>query len=179
MQHQDQEVVSVYLSLGSNQGNSPKRVTDALNSLSKSYPEAFQHSALYLTSPVGSGVLGNFVNAACSFKTAIDPKTLFHQLESIEKNLGKISKPKLSPRPIDIDLILYGSLSYQDATLTIPHPHWLERLFVLVPLSELLSSILLHREEGTIFISIKEQIQKAQALYPDQLIRRLDSESHV
>lgn len=104
--------------------------------------DRIETSQFYRSSPVGCATSQNFfVNAVCRFKTNLDPKTLLKHLQRIEKKLGKIPKPKDAPRPIDIDILFYGSLSYKDEELEIPHPHWHSRLFVLVPLNELTSKI--------------------------------------
>ena len=45
---------------------------------------------------------------------------------------------RFGPRPIDIDILLYGDRRVETSlTLTIPHPRLADRAFVLVPLAEI------------------------------------------
>jgi 2-amino-4-hydroxy-6-hydroxymethyldihydropteridine diphosphokinase len=90
---------------------------------------------------------GFFVNAVCCFQTTLSPKQLLVELQKIEGDLGKGTKPKNASRFIDIDILFYGKEVYQDEKLEIPHPRWKERLFVLVPLAELTPVIHLHNKQ--------------------------------
>src|ERR1700722_4260993 len=103
-------------------------------------------SGLYLTTPVSSIPQGDFLNAAMRLTTTLSPLALFDSLEEIEAHLGKEKKSKEAPRLIDLDLISYGNEVLESKRLTLPHPKWKERLFVLKPLSELvdLKEMLMH-----------------------------------
>jgi 2-amino-4-hydroxy-6-hydroxymethyldihydropteridine diphosphokinase len=105
-------------------------------------------SGLYLTTPVSSIPQPDFLNAALKLNTTLPPLDLFDRLEEIERDLGKEKKAKEAPRLIDIDLIFYGNEVLENDKLTLPHPRWKERLFVLKPLSELmdLEEVLKHFE---------------------------------
>ena len=102
-------------------------------------------------------------------ETPLTPKELFDKLQEIEQSLGKTPKPKQMPRPIDFDLLFYGTLVYADSELTIPHPHWRERLFVLVPLSDLTDTLSI---EGESF-KLKDLIQLVGS-QTDQTVSLLD-----
>ena len=78
-----------------------------------------------------------YLNAVCRFETTLSPFELLDALEMIEKALGKRPKPKEAPRVIDLDLIFYGDCQINSPKLTVPHPRWNQRLFVLAPLAEL------------------------------------------
>ena len=41
------------------------------------------------------------------------------------------------PRPIDIDILLYGDQVIESPELVIPHPRLTERAFALIPLAEI------------------------------------------
>jgi len=128
----------VYLALGGNIGDVPATFREVLRLLS-SHPHihSLRSSSFHITSPVSDIPQPDFLNAACSFTTTLSPHDLFDFLQSIEKKLGKVPKPKNAPRCIDIDLLWYNGEEIHDATLEIPHPEWNKRLFVLLPLSEL------------------------------------------
>ena len=126
-------MVEVYLGLGSNLGDREKNIARALELLWGGGRVAAV-SPLYETDPVGlTGPL--FLNAVCLYRTELGPYELLPFIKGIEARLGR--EPGLIPRPIDIDILIYGDLVLKDETLTIPHPRLAERAFVLVPLAEL------------------------------------------
>jgi 2-amino-4-hydroxy-6-hydroxymethyldihydropteridine diphosphokinase len=139
----------IYLGLGSNMGNSIAILTEALQEI-EAFPHLhdFRHSRFYQTSPVSPVVQRDFINAACVFMSPLAPYELLSQLQSIEKRLGKVPKEKIAPRPIDIDILLYGEEWIDSPDLSIPHPGLKERLFVLMPLSDLTDFLLIPKQDG-------------------------------
>jgi 2-amino-4-hydroxy-6-hydroxymethyldihydropteridine diphosphokinase len=134
----------VYLSLGGNIGNSKRVLQRALFQISQApFIELIKWSNFYQTTPVSPIPQREFVNCACHIKTSFSPIKLLEELEKIEKNLGKKTKDKYSPRIIDIDIILFGTIKIDEDRLTIPHKEWKKRLFVLKPLSDLQEIFLL------------------------------------
>ena len=71
--------------------------------------------------------------------TALPPRALLARLQAIEAALGRDRsvEPRWGSRPIDIDIIAYDDRIMAGPELTLPHPHWTERAFVLVPLAEI------------------------------------------
>lgn len=132
----------VYLSLGSNLGNSKKLLESACQSI-RLLPRVteVQVSSVYRSAPISPLPQPDYLNLACSLVTTLDPFTLFTYLEQIEKNLGKIAKPKEAPRKMDIDILYFGNHSLNSEQLIIPHPRIKERLFVLQPLLELTTQL--------------------------------------
>jgi 2-amino-4-hydroxy-6-hydroxymethyldihydropteridine diphosphokinase len=65
------------------------------------------------------------------------------QLQQVERLLGKVDKPKEAPRVIDLDILFFGMEIHRDKKLEIPHPSWMERLFVLIPLSDLVRRLMI------------------------------------
>ncbi len=132
----------VYLSIGSNLGDSVTLVQQALQAIEEiPHIHTMQTSQLYRTSPVSPLFQRDFINAACAFYTTLTPHQLYDALHQIEIALGKKPKPKNHPRLIDIDILLFGSYFHCTEELCIPHPHWKERLFVLIPLLDLTEQI--------------------------------------
>ena len=126
-------MVEVYLGLGSNLGDRAKNIARALELLGER-GRVVAVSSLYETDPVGlAGPL--FLNAVGLYQTELGPQELLSFIKGIEARLGR--KPVLPPRPIDIDILIYGELAIKSESLTIPHPRLAERAFVLVPLAEL------------------------------------------
>lgn len=134
----------VYLGLGSNLDNRLVLLESAFEAIQKlPMCSCFEASKIYETSPVSPIPQGLFLNAACSFLTDLSPFDLLALLQHIETKLGKTPKPKTAPRPIDIDILIFGQKQIDTPTLQIPHPRWQERLFVLLPLLDLTEEILL------------------------------------
>jgi 2-amino-4-hydroxy-6-hydroxymethyldihydropteridine diphosphokinase len=44
---------------------------------------------------------------------------------------------RFGPRPLDVDILLYGDVLLDRPELTLPHPRMRERRFVLAPLAEI------------------------------------------
>lgn len=142
---------SIYLSLGGNEGKVLPRLRKALALLTHQ-PEIanLKTSHFYQTAPVQVDSSAWFVNAVCSFQTSLAPDQVFEITQAIEIQLGKINKPKNASRPIDIDILFYGNQMRNDPPLEIPHPHWKERLFVLIPLKDLTEEVIFLNQEGEI-----------------------------
>jgi 2-amino-4-hydroxy-6-hydroxymethyldihydropteridine diphosphokinase len=98
-------------------------------------------SQFYYTSPVSSIPQEYYINAVCSFYTTYTASELFSHLQAVETELGKVPKAKEAPRVIDLDLLFFGDEIHSDPELQIPHPRWQERLFVLIPLLNLIQEI--------------------------------------
>jgi len=94
-------------------------------------------SSLYETEPVGYLEQPNFLNAVLRSTTYLTPEMLLALVKDVEKALGRVSSFVNAPRPIDIDILFYGTRIISSPRLTIPHPRLEERAFVLVPLAEI------------------------------------------
>lgn len=86
-----------------------------------------------------------FLNAVVVGRTRLEPEALLDRLQGIERRHGRGPHEKWAPRPLDLDLLLYGDRALETPRLTVPHPGLLERPFVLLPLAELLPA---HRVPG-------------------------------
>jgi len=64
---------------------------------------------------------------------------LLHSLQAIEDRQGRrrSASRRWGPRPIDLDLLLFGTQTIRQPELEIPHPRMCERAFVLKPLADL------------------------------------------
>lgn len=155
------ESTCVYLGLGGNLENPLHRLQLAF-SLLHSKKEAVSQlkiSHYYRTAPQYYESPHWYVNAVCSFWTSLPLQKVFDMTRTIETQLGKVNNEEYADRPIDIDLLFYGKEICKDPALEIPHPRWKERLFVLIPLSDLTDDILL--EDGNLVerYLIKDLIQ--------------------
>jgi 2-amino-4-hydroxy-6-hydroxymethyldihydropteridine diphosphokinase len=79
----------------------------------------------------------DFINAVAEIATTLSAPDLLSALQAIEAGAGRERPYHHAPRTLDLDLLFYGDGRIDSPTLTVPHPRWRERAFVLVPLAEL------------------------------------------
>lgn len=121
------------ISLGANLGDRLAILCEAVAHLSEvGRLEAL--SSLYETAPVGPVEQESFYNAVALIKTDLGPEELMRHLLAIEEQLGRVRGIRWGPRTIDLDLILHGDSVVRAAEVTVPHPRYRERRFVLEPL---------------------------------------------
>jgi 2-amino-4-hydroxy-6-hydroxymethyldihydropteridine diphosphokinase len=128
-----------YLGLGSNVGDRRGHLTAAVRLLPERAVDVPASSSVYETEPVGL-VLDqrDFYNACIRVETDLGPEELLDACKAVERSLGReAGGVRHGPRPIDVDVLLLGSLEYRSERLTLPHPEVTSRRFVLVPLLEL------------------------------------------
>lgn len=129
------QATRVFLSLGSNMGNRQENLDRALKLLSQRV-RLGKSSSVYETDPVDYVNQPRFLNLACEVYTRLEPSELLALAKGIESKMGRSGKTK-EPRPIDIDILLYGDQIIDAPDLVIPHPLLHERAFVLIPLAEI------------------------------------------
>ncbi|KAH6798688.1 Dihydropterin pyrophosphokinase / Dihydropteroate synthase [Perilla frutescens var. frutescens] len=132
---EEQEVV---IALGSNVGDRVHNFDDALERMKKSGIEITRHGCLYETEPAYVTDQPRFLNSAIRGVTKLDPHKLLEKLKEIERDMGRTAGIRYGPRPIDLDILFYGSRMVNTDTLTIPHERIWERPFVMAPLIDLL-----------------------------------------
>ena len=96
-------------------------------------------STLRETDPVGYDDQPRFLNGAAELRTMLTARELLERMLAIERSLGRVrgEGPRFGPRPIDLDLLLYGDDVIDEPGLQVPHPRLHERRFALEPLAEL------------------------------------------
>lgn len=134
------ELAAVYLGLGSDLGDRQRNLAVALRRL-EPLARIEAVSSLYETDPIGPQDQPPFLNAACRVVTGLQPKGLLRHLAEVERELGRRRGERWGPRPIDIDLLLYGELVLDEEGLVVPHPELHQRAFVLTPLAEIASDV--------------------------------------
>lgn len=129
-----------YLGLGSNLGDRETNLQAACEALDWGPVRLLRCSKRYETEPVG-GPDGQpwFLNQVCEVETRMSPEELLERCLAIETALGRRreQEQRWGPRVIDVDLLLFGDLTRDSPTLTLPHPRLAVRAFVLIPLAEL------------------------------------------
>ncbi len=134
--------VDVFLGFGGNIGDTKAIFQKAFRLIETLDQVAIiKMSPLYKTTPVSPIQQRDYLNAALHIRTSLAPLTLFQKIEKIEKVCGKRKKGTEAPRPLDIDLLFYGKQALYKQGLILPHPEWKNRLFVLIPLSDLTDTL--------------------------------------
>lgn len=94
-------------------------------------------TAIYETSPWGKKNQYNYLNQVLEIRTPKGPFQLLNYLHHIEKLFSRTGKGQMTPRKMDIDILLYNNTIINSHKLTIPHPRISLRRFVLQPLAEI------------------------------------------
>jgi 2-amino-4-hydroxy-6-hydroxymethyldihydropteridine diphosphokinase len=127
----------VFIGLGSNVGRRPVFLRRAVSALKKTPGvRVVRVSPVYETSPVGPRQRC-FLNAVLEVRSHEGPEDLLKRLQALERALGRRRRRRWGPREIDLDLLLFGRRRANRPGLTLPHPRWRERKFVLWPLADL------------------------------------------
>jgi 2-amino-4-hydroxy-6-hydroxymethyldihydropteridine diphosphokinase len=128
----------VFIALGSNLGGRAANLAAARDALARVLALTAS-SSIYETDPWGPIKQGRYLNQVVRGTTALTPRTLLAKLHEIERALGRdrAGETRYGPRTIDLDILLYGNVVFDEPDLQIPHPRMMERPFVLVPLSEI------------------------------------------
>ncbi|MDX1905407.1 MAG: 2-amino-4-hydroxy-6-hydroxymethyldihydropteridine diphosphokinase [Bacteroidia bacterium] len=127
----------IFLGLGSNIGDRAAHIREALRQMQAQGIGILRVSSLYETAPWGIDSQANFLNAVCEVSWAGDPEALLTCLLDTETHMGRQRLYKWGPRLIDLDILEYQRLHWHSPALTLPHPYYPERMFVLAPLAEL------------------------------------------
>ncbi|KAL6855902.1 hypothetical protein ACP4OV_018704 [Aristida adscensionis] len=133
----DQEIV---IAMGSNVGDRVSTFDRALQMMKSSGVNITRHACLYETAPAYVTDQPRFLNSAIRGTTRLGPHELLKKLKEIEKDIGRIGGIRYGPRPIDLDILLYGNSQIDSETLIVPHERIHERPFVLAPLVDLLGT---------------------------------------
>lgn len=155
----------VYLSLGSNVGDRATNLNSAIEYL-RALGTIEAISSFYETEPVEFTAQPWFLNCAVKLTTEKMPKQLLSAILGIEHQMGRRRTQNKSPRPIDIDILLFGNSVIDTHGLTIPHPAMHERRFVLEPLTEIAPEV-----RHPVFNRTVRELRNA--LPPGQAVRRM------
>lgn len=154
--------MKVFISLGSNIGNSIDFLKKAIELISKnSEIQIIKKSSLMKTSPIGQTKQNDFINQIVLIDTNILPLDLLNFFKEIESSLGRVQRKKWKEREIDIDIICYENFVLDHEKLKIPHPELFNRLFIILGALEIDPTYIL---EGTntsfneIYQSIKKKL---------------------
>lgn len=133
----------VFLGLGSNLGDRRRNLLSALRMLhSTPGVRVLDVSSIYESEPWGPVEQPDFLNLVALVCTRRSPREMLEACREVEAALGRVRGLRWGPRIIDVDILLYDDIAWEDEDLVIPHPRMRERDFVMVPLRELAPGML-------------------------------------
>lgn len=128
---------TVIIAVGSNLGDRLQAIRSAGDFLSRLSETDIQKSSVYESEAIGNARFP-FLNTAARIHTSLTPEELLVQLKEFEQSCGREKKPiRWGPRILDLDIIRYGNLRKKTLQLTLPHPEYFRRAFVLFPMQEI------------------------------------------
>ena len=127
----------MYLALGSNLGNREGYLSAGIRGLATRGVEIVRCASVYSTEP--REVLDQpwFLNTAVEANTQLPAHELLRACLEVEEENHRVRNVDKGPRTLDIDIIFYGDEIIRKPGLTIPHPNFFSRRFVLAPLAEI------------------------------------------
>jgi 2-amino-4-hydroxy-6-hydroxymethyldihydropteridine diphosphokinase len=131
--------VIAYIGIGSNLKAPVEQVRQAIEALSTlTQTQLLKASPLYQNPPMGPAGQPDYVNAVAGIETTLKPWALLSALQRLEAQAGRRRDgERWGPRPLDLDILIYGDWQSQAPELTVPHPGLPARAFVLYPLADI------------------------------------------
>jgi len=127
----------VVIAVGANLGDRLKSFQKAAQFFSDISESPIKKASIWESEPVGPAKY-TFYNSVVQITTDLEPVELLNKLKQFEKTAGRTDTKRWGPRVLDLDIICFGDLVIDDDTLIIPHPEYERRLFVLMPMNELM-----------------------------------------
>ena len=144
----------IILALGTNIEPREQYLKNALARIEENNLKIILESSVYETPAWGGVADQNFLNMCIEVETALGAYELLDTIQKIELELGRVRKEHWGNRTIDIDIITFDDLVFNDDRLIVPHKYIHDRNFVLVPLVEMYDSIEIAGK------NIKESLEK-------------------
>jgi 2-amino-4-hydroxy-6-hydroxymethyldihydropteridine diphosphokinase len=129
-----------FVAFGGNVGDARATIGRAIDAFCNgNHVTLLARSSDYRTPPWGVTDQAPFVNACIEVETRLSPRGLLDRAQEVERAFGRDRQreTRWGPRTVDIDILTYDDKTIDEPMLTLPHPHLLERAFVLVPLVEI------------------------------------------
>ena len=136
----------VWVGIGGNQGQVERTIAQVLHRMHRLATVSIRAiSPCYYTEPVGRRRQPWFINGVIGLQTYLGALALLHFLHRLEQRYGRrrYDEQRWGSRPIDLDILFYGSRRIRSRTLTVPHPRLGKRRFVLQPLADV-APVLVH-----------------------------------
>jgi 2-amino-4-hydroxy-6-hydroxymethyldihydropteridine diphosphokinase len=148
-----------YLGLGANLGDARQTLKDAVVCLAQQHTiTVLAKSSLYRTAPIDAGG-DDYFNCVVKVDTTLPVRHLLALCHKIEHQFGRERPFRNAPRTLDLDILLYGDQSIDEADLVVPHPRLTERAFALVPLVEIEAALVIpqHGRADALLAAVSDQ----------------------
>lgn len=122
-------------------------------------------SRIYETDPVGGPEQGMFLNAALALETTLSAENLLQRLLEIERSMGRVRTVRNGPRNIDLDIIFHDDTCHESPNLTLPHPRFRDRAFVLLPLNDIAANVRDPITDQTVAELLEELVRRDEPVY--------------
>jgi len=149
---------TVFLALGSNIDDRFSFLSLALDKLQQISTTKIESSRIFDTAPLGPTPQNRYLNMCVKMSTTLSPLFLLEYCKKTEMDLGRIHRVKWGSREIDIDILFYENVNMNIPSLTLPHPEIANRVFVLIPLSDIAPHLVLPGKQQTISEYVLNQI---------------------
>jgi 2-amino-4-hydroxy-6-hydroxymethyldihydropteridine diphosphokinase len=141
-----------FLSMGSNISDRRAHLSEAIRSL----PDVVAISPVYETDPVGGPEQGAYLNLVVELDTDIAPNDLLGLCHRLETAANRVRDERWGPRTLDVDIVWMDGVEIDTERLTIPHPRFRQRRFVLAPLGDLAPDLVteadIEQAEGRVWV---------------------------
>lgn len=128
----------VFVAFGSNLGDRKGYIDSAIKALREdAHNRVEKISDILETKPYGGVEQEDFLNGVLKMDTLYTPHELLDNLHELEQAAGRERKIHWGPRTLDLDIIFYDKLVYEDKNLILPHVDMQNREFVLKPMVQL------------------------------------------
>ncbi len=143
------------ISLGANEGDRLAQMRRAVDALGVCFGvRLLERSPVYETLPIGvperyCGL--RFLNAVLILEWPDGPEALLEICQALEREAGRVwTGERNAPRPLDLDIIYVNGAVCSSERLTLPHPRWAERRFVVEPLADVRPALVLPGQTRTV-----------------------------
>ena len=126
----------VTLGVGGNIGDLPRRL-EKLSCFFKRSPlcDVVQTGPILKNPPFGYCEQDDFYNTVILIKTNLRPRAFLKYVLEVERKFGRKRSFSNAPRTLDIDMIFYENVKMKSTKLTLPHPDWMNRKSVIIPMA--------------------------------------------
>ena len=135
--------------LGSNIGRRAKNLERAREMIVSHGITIKKESEIYETAAWGKEDQEAFLNQVIEVETGKSPQRVLFIVNMIEKEMGRERFEKWGSRLIDIDILYFGDIVFEEDNLLMPHPEIQNRRFTLAPLVEIAPQFLHPKLEKT------------------------------
>lgn len=126
------------LSVGTNIGDRKANIEKCIDSINlMPYTDVTAQSSIYETEPIGYARQQNFFNIILKVESIFEPNEMLGACMGIEAAFGRQRTVRFGPRIMDIDIIFAENECIKTRNLSVPHPRYRERRFVLEPLMDI------------------------------------------